>query len=349
MFLERLAVREQLQQWVALAPGDAYEPHGLTTRAPQNAQDRLIYDRRGKPSGQLQFHQATHAIRVCAPGNGWGGTTAMAAEVDAWCRHTNRWQKTPSEPVQCIWFCPIYKQFDMLLPNLIDVAFGRVPRLKSGHGGHHLVWPDDSKLHLASYDTSWGHLQGIEPHLIAFDEQPPKPLWREMMQRRRGKRRARFICKATQTKGWGWMATDLYIKWKKHHEEQGITEEERMMELQLHPTIWCWPRGGIHDNSHMSAEDDAWYEQQSWASEKERKVRLYGGFEQWSGDCIFEDAVIDWLKNRLEEHRKAAGTMEPWKSGSFAPVMAADPEEVQVGDPEPGWWNQLERGGTAPR
>jgi hypothetical protein len=299
---EQVRLAEALHKRARLTPAATYRPHSITHRSPSRPED-AAYDRKGRPSGQLQFHQSKHPVRIAAPGNGWGGTFAMAAEVDAWVRHTHRWQHTPDGPLQVIWFCPLYKQFALLREQLTTHIFGSLPRfIQGGHNGPHFVWPDGSKMFLGSYDTSWDHMQGIEPHLIAFDEQPPPALWREMQQRRRSSERlTRYICKATQTKGWGWMGEDIYRPWREYHIERGVTDEEEMMDQQLHPYYWLWPRGGIHDNPYVADEVIVEHEERAWPSKLERKVRLYGGFESFDSHCIFDGDALDWLRVRAKE------------------------------------------------
>lgn len=101
---QRLVAKAILQQLRDARPADDYRPH-----------DR----------GQLQFHQSTHTIRGLFPGNGFGKTTAVAAEIDAWCRHTNRWQETPRWPIVAVWFCPQYSQFGLLREQLETDIIGR--------------------------------------------------------------------------------------------------------------------------------------------------------------------------------------------------------------------------------
>ena len=55
-------------------------------------------------------------------------------------------------------------------------------------------------------------------------------------------------------------------------------------------------------------------------STKERKVRLYGGFEDWAGDCIFDEAGLDVLRARLAAWHAAGGKA---MRGSFAIKEAA--------------------------
>lgn len=288
-------------------PGDHYRPHGVTMRGPNT----------GKPSGQQQFHCALHPIRIMAPGNGWGGTQAMGAEADAWCRHTNRWQTTPPWPIRVVWFCPEFRQFDLVRANLEEFAIGRLPVFREGgFGGPRYEWPDGSKMYLASYDRSWTHIQGIELDLCCFDEQPPLQLYREILQRRRGRRKVRVICKATQTKGLSWMAEDIYQPWLDYHRERGLDEEEAM-QAQLHPDIWLWPRGSCHDNPGLDAQDDAWYEGRTWSSKKEARVRLWGGFESWAGDPVFDEEAIEWLRSMQDEWAVEFGGA---RTGMLVPV-----------------------------
>jgi len=284
---QQLAFAQRLRQHDRLYPSERYEPHAWTERGP----------RAGRQSGQAQFHEAERPIRVMAPGNGWGGTTALGAEVDAWARGTQRWRPTPPPPVRMVWFCPEFRQFDIVRWNLEQFCIGYTPRfVTGGFGGPRYIWPNGSTLYLCSYDRSWTHIQGIELDLAAFDEQPPIMLWREMMQRRRGIRKCEYICKATQTKGYSWMATELYEPWKEHHQQRGVMDEERMVLEQLHPDMWVWPFGGCHDNPALDAQDIEWYETRRWSSAKERKVRLFGGFESWTGDAVFDQDALDWMR-----------------------------------------------------
>lgn len=281
-----------LREHRRLCPADFYEPHHTCFR---EGGARPV----GAASGQLQFHQSLHTIRVAAPGNGWGGTMSLACEVDAWARHTNRWQETPAEPLAAIWFTPKYQQYEILRRKMFGPkVFGALPKYKVSHAlGAHYEWPDGGFLCLGSYDSDWTRYQGVEPHLMVFDEIPPVELWRESMQRSRGETPTRFICKATQTQGRGWMAEDVYGPWLEHHELHGH-DEQQAADLQLHPDIWCWPFGGIHDNPYATDRDVGWYLRQKWQSEKERKVRIWGGFEDWAGDSVFDAGGLERLKER---------------------------------------------------
>lgn len=288
----------------ARLPGDAYKPHRISTRGP----------RKGMSSGQEQCHRAPHPIRVCAPGNGWGGTVMMGYEADAWARHTNRWQVTPAWPVQMVWFCPEFRQLALIMAELRENCFGPLPVMKeSGFGGPHMLWPDGSKLFFASYDRDWKHLQGIPLDKAFFDEQPPVELWRELLMRRRTKRQTRFMCKATQTISDGWMGgAELYMAWLNFHLELGMNEDQAM-DAQRHPDIWCWPKGGIMDNPGASDKDVQWYLTRTWPSVKEKNVRLYGGFQSWRGDPVFDPEGVDWLRQQCDELNRAS----PGRRGFF--------------------------------
>ena len=277
-------------------PAEFYTPHHTCARGP----------RAGLPSGQLQFHQSPHMIRVVAAGNGWGGTMALACEIDAWCRHTNRWQQTPKGPIIGLWFAEKYAQFEILMENLGPKTLGpRVQRRQSSLGTTFLEWPDGSKMYLGSYDSDWTSFQGIEPNLVVFDEVPPIKLWREMMQRRRGSRACRYVCKATQTDPTQqWMREEIYIPWLQHHAKQGLTEEQAMV-VQNDPRLWVWPRGGIHDNPAASDDDIRNYELNPWSGPQERQVRLFGGFVNFTASPVFDPAALEWLDERVRAHRPA--------------------------------------------
>lgn len=276
-YRQRLVARALLRQLRQVRPADDYAPHD---------------------AGQVQFHQSTHTIRGLFPGNGWGKTTAICSEIDAWCRHTNRWQRTPDWPIVAVWFCPQYSQFGMLREQIELETIGRDIPWRETRDGNFYEYPDGSRWFVASADRSWTFFQGINPDLIVFDEQPPVKLWREAMMRRRGKKKTRFVIGATATQGLTWMASEVFKPWKDHHADLGYSTETAA-DLQLHPDIFCWPFGGIDDNPGADQSDRDWYHTRQWSSEKEKKVRLHGGFEDWTGDSVFDEAAIDMLREEL--------------------------------------------------
>lgn len=270
--LERLVRAKGLLESHRIArPSDFYRPH---------------------EKGQRQFHEAERPMRLLFPGNAWGKTTAIAIECDAWIQRSQRWRPTPERRITCIWFCPDFKQFDIIRPQIEEECLTRGWRFTSTDNKY--TWPDGGRLFLASADRKWTFLQGINPDLIVFDEQPPLKVWREMLMRRRGRRKTEFCIAATATQGITWMAT-LYEQWADFHTDAGMDEMRAMLE-QRHPEVWCWPRGGVHDNPGMDASDVAWYEGRTWSSDKEKKVRLYGGFENWAGDPVFDEAAVEWMR-----------------------------------------------------
>jgi hypothetical protein len=79
-------------------------------------QPSLFY--RPHDRGQIQFHKSPHIVRAMFPGNGWGKTRAMGTEVAWWIDHDHPYQPTPAWPVQIIWFCREFRQFDILKAQL---------------------------------------------------------------------------------------------------------------------------------------------------------------------------------------------------------------------------------------
>lgn len=283
---KRLALARIIRERTRLLPAMAYQPHEVCRRGP----------RAGRPSGQILFHQSKHPARIVASGNGWGGTMAMGCEVDAWARGTNRWQVTPPPPTLTFWFAPLKAQFEALWMKLLKPkVFGPTVRKRRDDMGTFIEWTNGSRMYVGSYETSWKSFQGPEPDLVAFDEQPPVALWNEMQQRRRGSGMAktRFICKATQTGGWSWMGDVIYKPWLERHKAEGLDEEASVL-AQLDRYFWLWPFGGIHDNPFADEETIREYEERVWPSAKERKVRLYGGFESFAGDPVFDAAALEW-------------------------------------------------------
>jgi len=281
-------------------PGDWYRPH---------------------LAGQRQFHQADHIIRALFPGNGFGKTTAAGTEVNWWATHSHPWLAIKSWPQLIVWCCETYKQFKLLRSQLETTCFDG-EGLRFNKVDHTYTWPNGSMMFLVSGDSSWTHIQGINPDLVIFDEQPPHALWTEMQMRRRGLRKTKFVFAATATQGITYMHREIYLPWLGHHLAQGLTEGQAMRR-QSHPTTWCWPRGGIDDNPGADEGDRAWYRGRKFNSEAEKLVRLGGGFRDFSGTPIFD-------LNRLEEQRQNLLDPPEAMTGGFELLPAPNPDDPRV-------------------
>jgi hypothetical protein len=179
--------------------------------------------------GQLAYHQAPHTIRALFPGNGFGKTRAAGTEANWWLTHRHPYQSHP----QVADHRHLGLRVVQAVRDPAGAARGRVlrPRLEVQRQRQRLRLPpaaDDGfdKLFLISYDSDWSNVQGINPDLVIFDEEPPHKLWKEMRMRRRGTRKTRYTFAATATKGMTWMHDELYLPWLKHHAEQGLDEEQ---------------------------------------------------------------------------------------------------------------------------
>lgn len=257
--------------------------------------------------GQLQFHQSRHAVRFLCPGNGWGKTVACGHEVAAWMTHSNRWRLTPGRRVTACWFPEDYKQFRILLEKLREKCWGPVPVWREQ--AHTITWPDGGTLYVVPKDRNWKHIQGIPLDLAIFDEHFPKALYTEIQMRRRGEQPTEIVIAATMTLGLTWEYRAIYKPWLDFHAALGFTEAEAM-KLQKHHAIFCWAKGGLEDNPSMSAEDRRHAEQDvSYSCDKEKIVRLGGGFQDWSGDPVFDGDAIDRLnvaREQLDRERPVA-------------------------------------------
>lgn len=291
----KIELARELGEIRRLYPALNYSPHHTCTRGPFT----------GKPSGQLQFHQSAHMQRVVASGNGWGGTMALGCEVDAWMRHTNRWQITPDWPCLAVWFCKEFRQIHLLLQDmLIPACFGPTVKVDSGgFGGPKIIWPDGGTLYLCSYDRPWTHIEGIQVDLFVFDEPPLRRLWQATEERHRGSRACRYICKATQMYADNedpWMADGIYRPWLDYHRALGMDEEQAIV-AQRHPKLWVWPRGGKHDNPAVTDEQIAMHEARTYPSALERKIRMFGGFESLNDSPVFDAEALDWMESQCRE------------------------------------------------
>lgn len=273
-------------------------------------------------NGQEQFHKSTAIVRCLFPGNGFGKTTAAGCEVQWWVTHSHPWQKVPIRSLIIIWCCETYKQFKILRAQLEAECFGPVtsgphPTLPTySKGDHCYTWPDGSTMFLVSGDSSWTHIQGINPDLVIFDEEPPEALWNEMKMRRRGVRKTRYVFAATATQGMTWMYRDLYLPWLQHHVEGGNLTEHEAHVVQSHPRLWVWARGGIVDNPGADAGDRDWYASQTFNSEAEKRVRMRGGFADFAGSPVFDLEAVERQRPGLEDGQV----------GSFVYVPATNPD-----------------------
>jgi hypothetical protein len=279
--IEQIEREDRIEGHKSARPSDFYRPH---------------------MGGQRQFHQAPHIVRCMFPGNGFGKTTAAGCEVNWWVSHSHPWQKIPKRPLIIIWCCETFKQFKILRSQLEAECFdkpfsyNKVDHVYTFHGG---PFPG-SQMFLVSGDSSWTHVQGINPDLVVFDEEPPEALWNEMKMRRRGLRKTRYIFAATATQGMTWMYRDLYQPWLKHHQESHLAEADAL-DVQSHPRLWVWAKGGITDNPGADAGDRDWYHSQTFNSEAERSVRLGGGFADFSGTPVFDLLALEKQLPGLQE------------------------------------------------
>lgn len=268
--------------------------------------------RRDRPSawyephdhGQRQFHMAPHRIRAMFPGNRWGKTTAMGVEVNSYVRHDERFTPKPKHPAQVLWFCTQFRQFDLLREQLHARCFDKGWTYNGSDNFYE--WPGGDRLWIIPGDRDWTYIQGINPDLVCVDEECPVALWRELRARGFGDRATRYIVAATATMGAEtWMKGEIYDPWLAEHARVGV-DEARAMLVQRHPEIWCWPMGGIEDNPSMGADKVAGFQALTWSSDKEKQVRLRGGFQSWVGDPCFSMEGLDWLRAQ----RKAWGGTE---------------------------------------
>lgn len=243
--------------------------------------------------GQRQALASDAIIRVLIPGNGFGKTTVMAADADMLMQRSDPFKPqvmpSPDRPTAAIWFCQKFQQFDLMRPD-IEQSF--TTGWKWSEQKHRYTWPNGSTLYAMSSDSDWSAVQGVQIDAVYFDEHPDKKFWTEMMFRRRGKKRTRFMVAATMTQGITWFVREIVHEWESESRRRGLTHAEAL-ELQPHPRIFLWDRGGIRSNPAMSEEDAEHYEQAEGLSEKERTVRLTGGYADFTGDSVFDAAGLD--------------------------------------------------------
>jgi hypothetical protein len=290
---EAAAALMALDAWRQREPSRFYRPH----------------------AGQESFHRSRHTTRIMAPGNRWGKSTAMMVEADWWLNGKHRYQSVPKQDCLVLWLAPQYRQFELLKPQIESQA------LTAGWSWNmqksKYEWENGSELWVIPADRDWYYIQGINPDLVLCDEEPPLPLWRELLTRRFGYRngrkvRTRYVIGATATQSESWMERELYTPWLEHHAKLGLSETQAMA-VQSHPEVWCWPRGGIADNPMAEAADVAHYQSISWTSQEEKRVRMGGGFANFSGQTVFDRDGMAWVKQQSE----ALDTEHPGVNGAI--------------------------------
>jgi phage terminase large subunit-like protein len=247
-------------------------------------------------NGQEQAHRSTHPIRLLVPGNGWGKTMVAGIEASWWVKHSHPYRPTPPHPVMVLWVCNMLAQFKFMADGTLRPKCWGTAGCKVVHTNNGIptefVWPHGDTIKVFSSENPWEALQGIPVDLVIFDEQPPLPLYRELLRRRRTDRKTEFMIAATATKGASWMEQEIYAPWLEHHRSLGLDIDRAMVE-QKHRRIFVWPRGSIADNPAADAEDVAEYAAQTWSSEAEKRVRDHGGFADFNGTPVFAQAPLE--------------------------------------------------------
>lgn len=242
---------------------------------------------------QLQFHKSRHIVRAMFVGNGAGKTTAAAIEADYWLQRTHPYQPEVNLAMSCqvVWLAPSFMQLDMIRGQLETYCLSAGWRWHADT--HTYYWKScRSRMTIISDEGDWKRVQGIPIDLCIIDEECESKKWRELLMRRRGRSRTRYVIPATATNGKQWMYHEVYEPWRKYHADLGIQIERAMYE-QRHPRLWVWPKGGIADNPGAAPDDLRNYEDVlALASPAEREVRLHGGFQDFNVSPVFDTDAL---------------------------------------------------------
>ena len=280
----------------------------LLARAKRDRVDAQLREQRPRwfiephPRGQRQVLESDHAYRIVTPGNGWGKTTIMAVDWDMLAQLADPYkpQAMPDHPPTGVWFCMKYQQFEIMRPHL-EKVWTRPSKWREQK--HYYEWPaTGARLFILSDDSDWTSIQGIELDACYFDEHPSRKFWNEMQMRRRGKFKTRFMVAATMTQGETWFVQDVIKPWQDWNRARGRTEAEAN-QLQDHPTTFMWIHGGIRDNPVMGQEDENHYQSITTLGEKERQVRLGGGYADFTGEAVFDDEALTLLEKKAQAGR----------------------------------------------
>lgn len=277
--------------------------------------------------GQIQFLKSRHKIRIAIPGNGWGKTTTMAVALDMAIQKDDPYNPDllPKRPVVAVWVCQKFQQMDILRRQLEEDVWTRP--WSWNQSKHKYTWPNGSEVHIVSADSDWEGIQGIPVDFVCFDEHPDRKLWNEFMFRRRGKRKTRYMVAATMTVGMTWFVKEVVQPWEQYHRSKGYNGEQAR-EKQIHPNVWVWDKGGIRDNPAMDKDDVEHYESIAHASAKELKVRLEGGYADFTGESVFDVEALDRQMPNLSDGQDGALVLcDPSENKLILP-KGLDPEKI---------------------
>lgn len=303
-------------------PSDLYVP-GSADRYPDEA-DRY----------QLQFHRSTHIYRLLVLGNGAGKSTTAGVEADLWLQHKHPYQPTPTWPIQAIWICQKFQQFDEQRPQFENRCL--TAGFDWNDTDHRYTWPNGSTMTVFSDEGNWKGAQGIPADIVFVDEECNPRLWLELRMRRRGDKKTRYVISATATQGKRWMYKDIYVPWLQHHVDQGLAEEQAMR-MQSHKRYWVWPRGGILDNPGCTEEDEEEYKESVRnLPPAEQAARLRGGFHDFNASAVFnQEAVAEMeatnAKALARARAKHADLKELGVTGQLVDTKGVKPDVIKIG------------------
>ncbi len=245
--------------------------------------------------GQLQALCSHHTYRILIPGNGWGKTTCMGLDVDYLMQRDDPYKPDlmpQGRPATAVWFCMKYQQFE-IMKNDLEECF--TAGWHWSEQKHYYEWPNGSRLFVLSSDSDWTTIQGVQIDAVYFDEHPDRKFWNEMLYRRRGKKKTRYMVAATMTLGITWFVKGIVQPWEKYNRDLGRTNAQALA-AQDHPTTFIWNVGGIKDNPSMTKEDEEHYASIQTVSEKEKAVRQSGGYADFTGEAVFDARALSTME-----------------------------------------------------
>jgi hypothetical protein len=249
---------------------------------------------------QLAFHTATQEVRALFPGNRFGKTSAAAMEAQWFATGTHpHWPiAKPGTPGDVIWACPSFDQFELLLPELQELIWGR--GVKYNRSSHIVTFPGGGRVWAWSRERDWKTIKGIAPRSFIFDEDTTEELWNEHKARGFGKEQLSVIITNTPTQAMGtFLETEVYEPWLKLHKDEGLTEDEAC-EQQRHPSLYVMTRGGIEDNPAQAHNVEKFKERKWSGGAAEAAVRLKGGFRLIGAGGVFDAETLQRLEAEVE-------------------------------------------------
>jgi len=186
----------------------------IATQQRMQAFDKLL-NYRPNNSKMLAFHQSDSKTRMVLGGKRSGKTSANVVEVWWAALGIHPFLAYPKPPLKIRICCVDFTTAKMIILPMLEAWLPR-------KFGNFQIWDylaedrvvkvaNGTDIDLRSYDQDLEKFEGVERHLVAMDEEPPKAIYQaNYMRTISGGINGKLIITCTPIHGMSWLYTDLY-------------------------------------------------------------------------------------------------------------------------------------------